>query len=558
MIEGSVTPYAVVKAVPPKSPEGEKYPALSKNSIYTYATPDNKRVGRGDWLVIEGLLKRIEVAARGKGQSVTIDYQEWRESWKWLEKRNLTGRPGVRLDDAFDAQIVHDSWIGGWDGAAHAFVTHSAGREFLEWPPGLARLNSLSHLVTCSSEAHAPAVALKAAEQLREEAQGKFGANSQQYLAASHAAAFWTGQNGDIRSALQMTDWLQEVCDSCLGDDHLLSRLASLRRAMWESQMGNWRSAHRIFDRVARHEDSREDGDRVLRLLARWGMARTNGRIGNWAHARAELEELLPQVRAVFQGDHAALLDAENSHAWSVGRAGDCHGAYVLLKALNERTQNSRLKEHPTSLRIRLSASYWARAAGLSDEAMLLMREVRKDAGTLLGENHPIYLQAVENEAIFLFEIDIAESIPLFHLVAERRERLLGRRHPYTLHALCNRAAAKSAIDGSAGFVEEFRRLAKEMGAVLGEEHPVSLRAKMNVAIALLEAEGPDAALPLCVQVAESFRLLLGYEHPETAEAFRLFENVRIRVRDRRNYTKIPYPPSSSSYRTFGDGIGNA
>ncbi|MFC4512209.1 hypothetical protein [Streptomyces ehimensis] len=559
MVDGGVAVDQLVKFG--EKPEGRRLPTISRTTLYAYRKVSDNRVGNGDWETIEGVLKRIEGVARENRRPVSIDYEMWKKSFDRLMLRYYSRKPGVRLDDEILPRVVHDGWIGGWDGAAEA-VPDSAADEFTTWPSGNERLEKLARAVTYLSEAHTPEEALGAAKRMAREIQKEAGATSVQSLAARHAVAFWTGHSGDIQVALKLTEQLKVDCEAHVGTDHVLSRLARLRTATWLDRIGQWRKASRIFNELALEEMSRRAEDQPFRLLARWGMARTGGGSGNWAYARTEMGELLPQVTEVYGPDHPASLDARTSHAWAVGRAGDPRQACSLLNVACADAESSLQSSHPVTLRIRMSLAYWTARSGSTVDALTLVVAVREQSADLLGPEHPVSIQCVENEAILRIEIDVAEALPLFRFVVDSRERRLGGKHPYTLHARRNYIAAQAIMEGPQGLVESFRELAQELAEVLGNHHPGTLCAQMNLAIALLDTEGPDAALPLCMRVADAFDQQLGPEHPETSAAYKLFEIVSVRSRGRLSGTEVPIPPlgsgSGGGYRMSGENSGNA
>ncbi|MFJ9893462.1 hypothetical protein ACIQPR_09020 [Streptomyces sp. NPDC091280] len=525
---------------------------IKRATVYDYRKDVNARVGSGNWDPIRNLLEAIGYVAAKNNRPVDIDLRHWESSWQRLEDRNVSRRPGARLDEEFLPRPPHDaqdSWIGGWDGAADAVLAHTSAREFSAWPPGQARLDSLSQAVARLSAAYEPELAKDAAQRLVDGAIAEFGESNVRTLAARHALAFWTGHTGNVQQALEFTIQLNADCKHHLGTDHILTRMARLRRALWLSHMGQWREANRVYIDAVRDEDTQPDRDQHLWLLARWGMARTGGRSGNWPHAAAELKALLPEVIELYGSDHPTALDARNSHAAAVGRAGDAVRASTLLSALADHADSVLQPSHPTALRIRIALAFWTRRATSAAESLHLARAVRQQCESLLGSDHPLSIMAVENEAISELGLDQDKALSMFRLVWERRERRFGNGHPLTLQTQLNYAAARATVQGPGPVVTVFRDLARELGNVLGNDHPETLRAQVNLAISTLGTEGARAAMPLAVRTVHSLTMVLGDDHPETVAAAKLLENIKLRLQDKR-------PPNSTessnhSYNTF-------
>ncbi|MFJ2722569.1 tetratricopeptide repeat protein [Streptomyces sp. NPDC087437] len=527
-----------------------KFEWLRRSTLYSYLAESDDPVAT-DWEVVANLLRCIDHLALQNSRPVDIDYRSWEGSWERLRDARRSGR---RRYTQLEPRLTSDNWIGGWDGAADAVLTHSSAREFTVWPPGHEWLDSLAQSVAQLSAASQPEIAKEAAERLVVGAAAEFGETDPKSLAARHALAFWTGQSGHIQRALELTSHLRADCQEYLGEKHILSRLAVLREAWWTGHMGRWREANRLYIEAVRAEAARPDRDQAVWLLARWGMARTGGRSGNWMHAHAEMEELLPSVIEAFGPEHPAALDAGCAHAGAVGRAGDPDTARSLLKELVDRADTALRPEHPTGLRIRIALACWTLHCGATDQALPLASAARERCETLLGSDHPLSINAAEAEALCRFEqTDKRAALVAFSDILSRRWRCFGPEHPHALQTASNHAAVLCAVQGPAAVIGRFADLDEQFGRVLGNEHPETLRVRVNLALATLSTRGPRAARPLCLGAVDSLSKVLGNDHPDTVSARELLQTIELRIRNEDDASPFSTPP----YRTFSGGSGD-
>ncbi|MET8828145.1 hypothetical protein ABZX40_20895 [Streptomyces sp. NPDC004610] len=504
-----------------------------------------------NWETVANLLLCIGHLARDNARPVDIDFGAWEQSWVRLRD----ARPPRTWEQPQTARmtpsLAADSWIGGWDGAGDTVLMHASAREFSVWPSGHEWLDSLAQSVAQLSEASQHAVAREAAERLVAGATEKFGRTDPKSLAARHSLAFWTGQSGRIRRALELTSQLRVDCREHLGAHHILTRLAVLREAWWTGHLGQWRPANRLYAEAVRAEAARPDRDQSVWLLARWGMARTGGRSGNLTHAHTELEELLPSVIEAFGQDHPMTLDASAAHARAVGQAGYPDTAHALLKELLDRTDTALRPDHPTAFRIRIAFASSALHCGAVDQALSLASTVRTQCATVLGPDHRISINAAETEALCHFErADNDAALASFHDTLERRVRCLGPRHPHTLQTESNYLVVQSAVEGpTESTVDRFSHLYAESAGLLGSGHPDTLRIRVNLIIALLSVRGPAEAHDHCLDTVDLLHQVLGAGHPDSAAAGALLESIELKLEDTRELREPP-----PYYRFSGGG----
>ncbi|WP_367538832.1 tetratricopeptide repeat protein [Streptomyces globisporus] len=534
MVEGGVTRRQILEAAeasavrPPRGATPD-FGAIKRSTLYAYLKANDDPVGSGDWHVIENILRCVASLAESNGQPLDIDHRSWQRDLQRLVDQRHTRR----------SPSEPHSWIGSWDGAADAVLAHSSAPEFTFWPQGRSRLDLLSRAVAALSSAYEPRLAKEAAQRLADAARAELGEADPKTLAARHALAFWTGETGDARRALELTERLLSDCRKHLGPAHILTRLAALREALWSCYVGQWHEANRRYIEVVSGEACHPERDPHVWLLARWGMARTGGRTGNWRHADGELAELLPSVLETFGADHPATFGAEAAQAWAAGRAGRPAEACSRLEGLAARAETALGPDHPISLGIRTATAHWTHAVGSTAKALRMAASAREACESLMGTAHPLSIQAAEVESLCLLETDAEAGRAGLSDVMSRMRLCLGPDHPQTLQALSNLAAARAAADGSGVDPGEFENIAERMGHALGQEHPDTLRARANVAIAILNSRGPVAALPLFRRTYSSFRKVLGDDHPETVTS----RDLLAEVEDQIGGGKGAYPP---------------
>lgn len=548
MAGGGVTRRQVLEAAESSTAEPRRgatpaFGLIKRSTLYAYLKKSDDPVGNGDWHVIENVLRCIASVAEDNGRPLDIDFRSWQRDWQRLVDQRHTRR----------SRREPNSWIGSWDGAADAVLAHSSAQEFTVWPQGPSRLDLLSRAVASLSSAYEPRLAKEAAQRLVDAAVAELGAASPKTLAARHALAFWTGETGDARQALELTVRLLSDCREHLGQDHILTRLAALRAAWWSCYTGRWHEANRRYIEVVSGEAHRPDRDPLIWLLARWGMARTGGRTGNWRHAHMELADLLPSVVETFGSDHPATFSAEAAHAWAAGRAGRTAEAWSRLEHLVARADAVLGPDHPISLRLRTGLAHWTQAVGSTAKALLMAASTREVCESLLGARHPLSIHAAEVEALCLLESNEEAALKGLSDILSRTQLSLGPDHPQTLQAASNHAAARAAANGSRVDLGEFEDIAERMGRALGEEHPDTLRTRANVVIAMLNTQGAGAALPLCRRTFYSFRKVLGDDHPETATSRDLLYDIReraLRAEDEHRDEPRDNPRPGPSYYT--------
>lgn len=515
MRTGGVTP-AQLLASSRRAPGHEhaaRFRLLARSTVYDHLKESSdERVAR-DWESVGNLLHCIAVVAEENGSPVTVDDASWERTWTALDTR----RGSVRLQP----QLTSHSWIGGWDGAADAVFAHSAEQEFTAWTPGAGWLDSLARSVAQLSAAYQPDLAREAAERLVTGTGAEYGPDDPRTLAARHAAAFWTGQTGQVRRALDLTTALRADCRDHLGADHLLTRLAALREAWWTGHTGRWREANRLYIALVDTERARSGPDREgMRLLARWGMARTGGRAGNWTHAHTELTELLPQVVDAFGAGHPVSLDARAAHAWAAGRAGSADDARALLETLADEADTALGNpDHPTALRIRIGLACWTLRSGDPDRALAIVTELEPRCTSVFGPDHPLGIDASATLGLCLLDSDPEAAARRFDDVLRRTRKQLGADHPFTLGAAANHATARVVTGGAPAVVSMLRGLVTDFGRALGEEHPDTLRVRVNLAVAQLEVFGAKEAMYTLASTVAVLRSVLGDDHPDTVRA---------------------------------------
>lgn len=103
--------------------------------------------------------------------------------------------------------------------------------------------------------------------------------------------------------------------------------------------------------------------------------------------------------------------------------------------------------------------------------------------------------------------------------VLEKRRRILGEEHPYTISAMSNLANTL----GDLGQLDEAAKMKKEvlekMKRILGEEHPDTLSVMNNLAVTLGDLSHLNEAITLLGVAALRMKGIHGEEHPRTKVA---------------------------------------
>lgn len=514
---------------------------IRRSTLYGYLSPLDKRIGTGDWLVMQNILSVIALAARQNGHTVPEGFeQEWKRRWDALHD-GVPPQGAVPVPNVTD--LPSDSWIGAWDGGGDAVLSHESAAEYVTWPPGVPRLDQLAAAVTTLGAACEPALAQGAAVKLAAGAAVEFGVSSPKTLAARHAHAFWTGQAGHWAEALRLTGDLLSDCQQYRGQDHILTRLARLRMGLWLTYLGEWREANRLYVEVARSESGPRGNARML-LLARWGRARTGGLSGNWIHADGELGEILPDFARVYGPDHPICLDAAVTYAWAVGRVGRAEEALERLQDLTS-TLGAIPQGHPAVLRLRAAHAYWTWHSHADPAALKAATSVSQACRSGLGHSHPVTLAAVELQAIALAAVSPVKAVSLLEQVARARTRLLPDTHPVRALSQWNLAVARARLTqephAALSLLEDGVTALED---TLGPVHPETLRAHIRLAEAMADVNAPSDVADHAQPLADRLRNLLGPSHPETL----LLDDMLERLRHEHGLPEpAPVPPEPAA-----------
>ena len=168
-------------------------------------------------------------------------------------------------------------------------------------------------------------------------------------LTARGNIAFWTGEAGDPRRALQLFEQLLPDQQRVLGPDHpdVLATRANV--ALWTGG---------------------DDAEHALHLL----------------------EQLLPDQQRVLGPDHPDVLRTRAYISFWTGRTGDPQRALHLCQQLLADQQRVLGPDHPDVLRTRGDIATWTAVTGNPQRALHLFEKLLADQLRLLGLNHQYVL----------------------------------------------------------------------------------------------------------------------------------------------------------------------
>ena len=159
------------------------------------------------------------------------------------------------------------------------------------------------------------------------------------------------------------------------------------------------------------------------------------------------------------------------------------------------------------------------RGLGLYPEAVELFTKCRDLRSTLLGEDHPDTLSAMDelgraHESAGQFD----KAIVLHEQTLKRRRTILGTEHANTMSSMNNLASAYYAAGRVAEAILLGEQTLELRKAKLGDEHPQTLHSMTNLAISYESAGRTTDALRLRTRSLRLTREQFGDEHLETLD----------------------------------------
>lgn len=465
---------------------------VARATAHSYFGDSDKRVGNGSWepvgKVIDGLIRYADKDRNKNGPNPAVGEVQ----------RNIPGWDSqwTRLDGPGQAPAVRGvpggvGMLGGWDGAGLVALSADVSAKFAHWAANHPHLDRLAATTAQTGELGYPGEAADLAGKLVARTVEATDARHPASLAARHAHSYWTGQAGDPRRALEMTDVLRQDCEQYLGAGHTLTLLARLRSAAWQQSVGLVAESRRAYAELARMNPA---PDHQFVLLARLGRAEGLGMAGQPEEAADQLRLLLTDLDRAFGPHHPVTVRARITHADCTLKAGQQRAAYDLLKTLSDTVAGHLDRAHPVTLDLRAYTVFAGWRVEPISTTLHQARELHKDTGSLLGTDHPLTLTTQTLLGIALWDVDRVQAKAVMADAHEGRARLLGPEHPSTLAAASNLAAAIHAVDGADAALPLYRTTHTTQQRVLGPDHPDTLRTANNLALAVRQLSGrnPD------------------------------------------------------------------
>jgi hypothetical protein len=308
---------------------------------------------------------------------------------------------------------------------------------------------------------------------------GRLGADHPDTLTARYNVAYWSGQAGHARRALQLFEAVLPDLTRVLGADHpdTLSTRGNL--AGWTGQAGDARGALELDEALLPDVTRVLGNDHPDTLRTRSNVASWTGEAGDARGALELFEALLPDVTRVLGADHPDTLAARSNVASWTGRVGDARGALQLFEALLPDVTRVLGADHPDTLRTRGNLAAWTGRVGDARGALKLDEGLLRDRTRVLGADHPDTLTTRHNIASWTGRVgDARGALELFEALLPDVTRVLGADHPDTLKTRGNVAACTGEAGDARGALELFEALLRDQTRVLGADHPDTLAAR--------------------------------------------------------------------------------
>ena len=275
-------------------------------------------------------------------------------------------------------------------------------------------------------------------------------------LTTRHNLAYWTGQAGDARGALELATALLPDRQRVLGPDHPNTLTTRHNLAYWTGQAGDARGALELFTALLPDRQRVLGPDHPDTLTTRSNIAAWTGQAGDARGALELFTALLPDQQRVLGPDHPNTLATRNNIAGWTGESGDARGALELFTALLPDQQRVLGPDHPNTLATRSNIASWTGQAGDARGALELFTALLPDRQRVLGPDHPNTLTTRSNIAYWTGQAGDARGVlELFTALLPDQQRVLGPDHPDTL-------ATRSNI---AGWTGESRGCPRRAGA---------------------------------------------------------------------------------------------
>jgi Caspase domain/Tetratricopeptide repeat len=289
--------------------------------------------------------------------------------------------------------------------------------------------------------------------------------------------------------------------------------------AAWTGEAGDARGALQLSQELLTEEERVLGPDHPHTLATRGYIATSTGATGDARGALQLSQELLTDRERVLGPDHPDTLAARGSVAGWTGQAGDARGALRLSKELLTDQERMLGPEHPDTLAARNNIAIWTGLAGNARRALRLLQELLPDLERVLGQDNPTTLAARANIAEWTGRRGVLRgplALRLWQELLPDLDRVLGPDHPATFSARGNIAAWTGRRGDARGALRLLQELLPDLDRVLGQDNPTILAARNNIAHWTGEAGDARGALRLSKELLTDQERVLGPEHPTT------------------------------------------
>ncbi|CAE6467838.1 unnamed protein product [Rhizoctonia solani] len=192
----------------------------------------------------------------------------------------------------------------------------------------------------------------------------------------------------------------------------------------------------------------------------------------------------------------------------------------VLNTGIQETVRKLLGNEHPVALQIMNNLALTYSELGRFDDARALHLRVLDARKQALGEDHPDTLSSMSNLALTYTALAQFEDSRMLHSqVLGVRKQVLGVEHPNTLksmNSLANTYYGQGRFEDARAMYSQVLEVRK---AVLGNDHPDTLSSIDNIALTQTELGRFANARALHSQVLDTRKRVLGNDHPDTLKS---------------------------------------
>jgi len=216
-------------------------------------------------------------------------------------------------------------------------------------------------------------------------------------------------------------------------------------------------------------------------------------------------------------GDHRHTLDARNSLAVAYLAAGLTDQAVLLLEDTVRQRRRVLGSTHPDTLTSRNNLACAYRAAGHPDRALPLLEEVLDQREDVLGKSHPDTLTSRNDLGLTYRKLkQLDRAVSLLERTLAEREKVLVASDPDILTSRASLALAYQSKSRHDDAIALHERTLKDREQVLGSDHIDTLRSCNFLAHAYHLAGRLHEAVPAFAQALVHARRVLGDDHPLT------------------------------------------